>query len=93
MKPIFDLEMEATEEYESEVSSQVASNIHETSSRACSDSHTNSSNVTNPIAIRPLSNAISLDYLLSDIFCTVRHACKGNDARLIIIFSKLLDLL
>ncbi|CAL0334812.1 unnamed protein product [Lupinus luteus] len=65
MKPIFDLEMEATEEYESEVSSQVASNIHETSSRACSDSHTNSSNVTNPTEIHPLSNAISLELTLN----------------------------
>ncbi|CAL0301414.1 unnamed protein product [Lupinus luteus] len=56
MKPIFDLEVEATAEYESDVSSHVAFNIHET---------TNSSIVTNPIEIHPLSDAISLELTLN----------------------------
>lgn len=64
MKPNFDLEVEATAEYESEVCSQVASNIsiHETSVV------TNSSNIriTNPTTeLHPHSDAISLDLTLN----------------------------
>ncbi|KAK7305665.1 hypothetical protein VNO77_43573 [Canavalia gladiata] len=67
MKQNFDLEVEASAEYESEVSSQVASNIfiQETSAGPCSDSLTNSSNVTNPTEIHPHSDAISLDLTLN----------------------------
>ncbi|XP_061347853.1 zinc finger protein 4-like [Gastrolobium bilobum] len=67
MKPKFDLELEAYAEYESEVSSQVASNvsIQETSAGPCSNSLTNSSNLTNPIGIHPNLDAISLDLTLN----------------------------
>ncbi|OIV95713.1 hypothetical protein TanjilG_01507 [Lupinus angustifolius] len=65
MKPIFDLEVEATAEYESEFSSHVAFNINETTTGPCSDTFTNSSNVTNPIEIHPLSDAISLELTLN----------------------------
>lgn len=63
MKPYIDLEVEATAEYECEVSSQVASNIstiiHETSADPCSDhSLTNYSNITS-------SDTISLDLTLN----------------------------
>jgi len=67
MKPNFDLEVEAYAEYESEVSSQVASNvsIQETSIGPCSDSLTYISHTTNPIGIHPNSDAISLDLSLN----------------------------
>ena len=61
MKPTFDLEVEASAEYESEVSSQVA----ETSAGPCSDSLTNSSKATNPTEVHPNSDAISLDLTLN----------------------------
>ncbi|ESW13931.1 hypothetical protein PHAVU_008G238700 [Phaseolus vulgaris] len=60
MKPNFDLEVEAYAEYESEVSSQVASNVS-----ICSDSLTNISHTTNPIGIHPNLDAISLDLTLN----------------------------
>ncbi|CAL0317714.1 unnamed protein product [Lupinus luteus] len=67
MKPKFDLELEASAEYESEVSSQVASNVsnQETSAGPFSDNLTNSTNVTNPIGTHPNSDAISLDLTLN----------------------------
>lgn len=69
MKPIFDLEVEAVAEYESEVSSHVASNISvhgfETSPRSYSNSFTNNSNITNPREFHPYSNPISLDLTLN----------------------------
>ncbi|RDX63456.1 Zinc finger protein 4, partial [Mucuna pruriens] len=67
MKRNFDLEVEACAEYESEVSSQVASNVsvQETSLGPCSDSLTNTSNITNPIGIHPNSDAILLDLTLN----------------------------
>ncbi|RDY08427.1 Zinc finger protein 4, partial [Mucuna pruriens] len=67
MKQNFDLEVEASAEYESEVSSQVASNISikETTAHPCGDILTNSSNVTNPIELRLYSDAISLDLTLN----------------------------
>ena len=67
MKRNIDLELEASVEYESEVSSQVASSvsIQETSAGPCSDSLTNSSIITNPTMIHPNSDAISLDLTLN----------------------------
>lgn len=69
MKPIFDLEVEAVAEYESEVSSHVASSISihgfETSPGSYSNSFTNNSNITNPREFRPYSNPISLDLTLN----------------------------
>ncbi|XP_027336821.1 zinc finger protein 4-like [Abrus precatorius] len=67
MKQDIDLEVEASAEYESEASSQVASNIfiQETSAGPCSDSLTNSSTVTNPTDLHPHSDAISLDLTLN----------------------------
>lgn len=67
MKPNFDLEVEACAEYETEVSSQVASNvsIQETSIGPCSESLTNISNITNPIGIHPNSDTVSLDLSLN----------------------------
>ncbi|KAK7290228.1 hypothetical protein RIF29_04500 [Crotalaria pallida] len=65
MKPNFDLEVEATAEDESEVSSEVASNIHKNSAWPCSDSLTNSYNVTNPKEIHPHSDTISLELTLN----------------------------
>ena len=66
MKQHFDLEVVASAEYESEVSSKVASNIsiQETYAGPCSDNLTNSSNVTNPIELHLHSDAISLDLTL-----------------------------
>ncbi|KAJ1398145.1 Zinc finger C2H2-type [Sesbania bispinosa] len=57
MKPNFDLEVEDTE-----VSSQVASNISE---GPCSDSLANSSNITNPTELHSHSDTISLDLTLN----------------------------
>ncbi|KAJ1410541.1 Zinc finger C2H2-type [Sesbania bispinosa] len=67
MKPNIDLEVEACVEYESDVTSQVASNIsiQETSAGPCSDTLTNSSNITNPSGINPNSDDISLDLTLN----------------------------
>ncbi|XP_061340371.1 zinc finger protein 4-like [Gastrolobium bilobum] len=67
MKPNFDLEVEASAEDESEVSSNAASNIsiHETTAGPCNESPTNPSNVTNPTELHPHSDAISLDLTLN----------------------------
>ncbi|TKY47376.1 Zinc finger protein 4 [Spatholobus suberectus] len=67
MKQNFDLEVVASAEYESEVSSQVASNIsiQETSAGPWGDNLTNSSNVKNPIELHLHSDAISLDLTLN----------------------------
>ncbi|CAJ1867856.1 unnamed protein product [Sphenostylis stenocarpa] len=68
MKQHFDLEVVASAEYESEISSQVASNIsiQETYAGPCSNNLTNnSSNVTKPIEPHLQSDAISLDLTLN----------------------------
>lgn len=68
MRRDIDLEVEATAEYESEDSSQVASNIsfiHETSAAPCNDSLTNSYNITNPTKLHPHSDSVSLDLTLN----------------------------
>jgi len=68
MKEHFDLELVASAEYESEVNSQVASNIsiQETNAGPCSDNNiTNSSHVTKPIELHLHSDAISLDLTLN----------------------------
>ncbi|KDP25826.1 hypothetical protein JCGZ_22548 [Jatropha curcas] len=72
MKPTIDLEVEASLENDSEVSSQVASNlsIHENSVGPSNDSLTNSSNITNPILLaQSSSETLSLDLTL----------CLNND--------------
>ncbi|KAK7276198.1 hypothetical protein RIF29_17333 [Crotalaria pallida] len=78
MKPKFDLEVEAFAEYESEVSSQVASNvsIRETSAGPSSENLTNSSNITDPIGTHSNSDAISLDLSLN--FRTNELGAKGS---------------
>ncbi|KAI4307682.1 hypothetical protein L6164_030844 [Bauhinia variegata] len=67
MKPNFDLEVEASAENESEISSQVASNISflETTAGPCSESLTYSSNLANPIGTDPNTDAVSLDLTLN----------------------------
>lgn len=67
MKQHFDLELVASAEHESEVNSQVASNItiQETYAGPCSDNLTNSSHVTKPIELHLHSDAISLDLTLN----------------------------
>ncbi|KAL5076919.1 hypothetical protein RYX36_015903 [Vicia faba] len=69
MKPIIDLEVEASAEYESEVSSHVASNISihefETSPGSYSNSLTKNSNITNPREFHAYSNPISLELTLN----------------------------
>ena len=66
MKQHFDLEVVASEEYESEVSSLVTSNIsiQETYAGPCSDNLTKFFNVTNPIELHLHSDSISLDLTL-----------------------------
>ncbi|KAG8662542.1 zinc finger protein 4 [Manihot esculenta] len=66
MKPTIDLEVEAASENDSEVNSQVASNlsVHETSSGPSNDSLTNFSNLTNAIAAPAGSEPVSLDLTL-----------------------------
>ncbi|WVZ07495.1 hypothetical protein V8G54_020841 [Vigna mungo] len=67
MKQDFDLEVVASAEYESEVSSQVASNIsiQETCAGPCSDNLINSPHVTKPVEFHLHSDAISLDLTLN----------------------------
>ncbi|XP_050229850.1 zinc finger protein 4-like [Mercurialis annua] len=67
MKPTIDLEVEASSENDSEISSQVASNLstHETSAGPSNDSITNSSNFTNAVAAHQSgSEPVSLDLTL-----------------------------
>ncbi|KAJ6766685.1 ZINC FINGER PROTEIN 3-RELATED [Salix purpurea] len=66
MKPIIDLEVEATSENVSEASSQVASNLsnQENSAGPSNDSLTNSSYLTNAIAAHSGSEMVSLDLTL-----------------------------
>ncbi|KAF2295530.1 hypothetical protein GH714_033139 [Hevea brasiliensis] len=66
MKPTIDLEVEAFSENDSEVNSQVASNlsIHENSAGPSNDSLTNCSNLTNAIAATSVSEPVSLDLTL-----------------------------
>ncbi|XVE77447.1 hypothetical protein DITRI_Ditri13aG0063500 [Diplodiscus trichospermus] len=65
MKPVIDLEVEASE-YESDVSSQVASNlsIQETSAAPSNDSLANYWHLTNPLETQPNSGHVSLDLTL-----------------------------
>ncbi|XP_022759968.1 zinc finger protein 4-like [Durio zibethinus] len=65
MKPVIDLEVEASEN-ESDVSSQVASNlsIQETSAAPSNDSLANSSHLTNPLEMQSNSRPILLDLTL-----------------------------
>lgn len=67
MKPNFDLEAKASSENDSEVSSQVASNIsiQETSAGPFSDSLTNSSPTTNLTVAQSQSEPLTLDLTLS----------------------------
>ncbi|XP_050270077.1 zinc finger protein 4-like [Quercus robur] len=67
MKPNFDLEIKALSESDSEVSSQVASNIsiQETSAGPSNDSLTNCSHLTNLIVAQSESEPITLDLTLS----------------------------
>ncbi|KAK7387364.1 hypothetical protein VNO78_28111 [Psophocarpus tetragonolobus] len=67
MKQHFDLEVVASAEYESEVSSQVAStvSVQEAYAGPYSDNLTNSSNATNPIELHLHSDSISLDLTLN----------------------------
>ncbi|KAG8659800.1 zinc finger protein 4 [Manihot esculenta] len=71
MKPIIDLEVEAFSENDSDVSSQVASNLstHENSAGPSNDSLTNCSNLTNAVAVPSGSEPVSLDLTL----------CSNND--------------
>jgi len=63
MKPIIDLEVEASSENVSDVSSQVASNLsnQETSAGPSNESLTNSSYLKNAIATQSGSETVSLD--------------------------------
>ncbi|XWS30636.1 hypothetical protein CRYUN_Cryun23aG0002600 [Craigia yunnanensis] len=65
MKPVIDLEVEASEN-ESDVSCQVASNlsIQETSAAPSNDSLANSSHFTNPLETQSNSEPVSLDLTL-----------------------------
>lgn len=65
MKPNFDLEVKASSENDSEVSSQVASNKSITSASPSKDSVTNSSQLTNLVAAQSQSEPVTLDLTLS----------------------------
>ncbi|XP_031247260.1 zinc finger protein 4-like [Pistacia vera] len=66
MNPEIDLEVEAFSENDSDVSSQVASNLsnQENSATPSNDSLTNSSNLTNPLEIQSNSDPVLLDLTL-----------------------------
>jgi len=65
MKPNIDLEVKASSENDSEVSSQVASNKSIISASPSKDSVTNSSQLTNLVATQSQSEPITLDLTLS----------------------------
>ncbi|XWS46420.1 hypothetical protein CRYUN_Cryun14cG0064500 [Craigia yunnanensis] len=77
MKPVIDLEIEASEN-ESDVSSQVASNlsIQETSAAPSNDSLANSSHLTNPLVTQSISEPVSLDLTL----CLNINESGGRDS-------------
>lgn len=77
MKPEIDLEVEALSEKDSDVSSQVASNLsnQEASADPSNNSFTNTSNVTNPIEIQSNSDPVLLDLTL----CLNNHESGGPD--------------
>ncbi|KAK9271822.1 hypothetical protein L1049_002187 [Liquidambar formosana] len=78
--PNFDLEVEATSENDSDVSSQVASNIsiQETSAAPSNDSLTNSSHLSNPTAPQFDSGLVSLDLTLN--FISTKDELGGRDS-------------
>ncbi|KAJ6421139.1 hypothetical protein OIU84_028508 [Salix udensis] len=78
MKPIIDLEVEASSENVSDVSSQVASNLsnQETSAGPSNDSLTNSSYLKNVISTQSGSETVSLDLKL----CFNNDELGGRDS-------------
>ncbi|KAJ6370841.1 hypothetical protein OIU77_001363 [Salix suchowensis] len=79
MKPIIDLEVEASSENVSDVSSQVASNLsnQETSAGPSNESLTNSSYLKNAMATQSGSETVSLDLKL----CFNNDELGGRDSR------------